>query len=251
MPYNTRVASLDYIASIAAVLSAIIAAAVLLASVLDASRARRGAYYVIRRKMMESAARKGFTGLILMGVAVAFGLAAVVLKANTAPPAAPSPPPPALTLMPTRPLPTALPTQTMAPLPTATLPPPTPAPSPLPITQTPAPAAAEPLLALRVISPRITESGEPLGAATEFTQATKTIYIFYEYKNLPPAQTLTHEWLRGGALQYRASELLKFSGDGIAYVAWVSPQNIPGGLYEVRFTLNNKRMFVANFSARQ
>ncbi|HQV69482.1 MAG: hypothetical protein WAU96_16025 [Anaerolineae bacterium] len=244
-------ASLDYIAAVAAALAAICAVVTLLVSLLEASRAQRAAYYAVRRAMMQSAARKGFAGLALAGIAVGFGLTALLLKADAAPPIAPSPPPPTITILPTRPAPTATPKpmNTATPQPTLVLP--TFTPSPVPITPTPAPTTTEPLLTLRVISPKITASGEPLGAATEFTQPTKTIYIFYEYKNLPPAQTLVHEWFRGGASQYRASELLKFSGDGIAYVAWVSPQNISGGLYEVRFTLNNKRMFVANFSARQ
>lgn len=235
-------ASLDYIVTIAAIISALFAVGLFVASIIQATQARQAAYYAARRGIIQSSIRKLTLAVVFLGVAVLFGLLGMVTKTE------PARPPPTLTLVPT-----ALPTQQPT-VPSPTIKPsiqPTLTPSPIPINPTATAATNDPKLSLRVISSGITSSGEPLNTGTEFTHSATSIYIFYEYRNLQANYMLNHEWWRDGALQYQATESLKVRGDGIGYVAWSPGKSFAPGLYEVRFMLETKRQFVANFVARQ
>lgn len=227
----------------------------ILAALVQGSQASKAAYYAARRENIKAAQRTLLFGLgFCLVAATCFGLSLLFPETSLAPAVKPAlePTPTIAQIAPTiAPSPTQPPPTATKITPSAT--PPEPTPTTIPDTPTPAASAiptTEPALKLRVISPQITQSGEPLGGGSEFTQPVKSIYIFYEFHNLPPGQILSHDWVRGGVAQYHASDPLKISGDGIANVAWSPAGGFTPGLYEVRFTLNTRRVFVANFVVR-
>ncbi|MFN4292705.1 MAG: hypothetical protein ACK4JD_01075 [Thermoflexales bacterium] len=105
-------------------------------------------------------------------------------------------------------------------------------------------------LTLNAIASSIDASGAPIGVGTTFTQGVETIYIFFDFRDVPPSALLRHSWFRnGGSIFFRSSRLGK-NGQGTAYVSWSPPGGFQPGLYEVRVALGGVPQFVANFEVR-
>lgn len=110
--------------------------------------------------------------------------------------------------------------------------------------------ASDKRLTLNAIASSIDASGAPIGVGTTFTQGVETIYIFFDFRDVPPSALLRHSWFRnGGSIFFRSSRLGK-NGQGTAYVSWSPPGGFQPGLYEVRVALGGVPQFVANFEVR-
>ncbi len=110
--------------------------------------------------------------------------------------------------------------------------------------------ASDKRLTLNAIASSVDASGAPIGVGTTFTRGVETIYIFFDFRDVPPSALLRHSWFRnGGSVFFRSSRLGK-NGQGTAYVSWSPPGGFPSGLYEVRVALGGVPQFVANFEVR-
>ncbi|BCX05673.1 MAG: hypothetical protein KatS3mg053_3611 [Candidatus Roseilinea sp.] len=105
-------------------------------------------------------------------------------------------------------------------------------------------------LVLNAIASGIDANGAPIGAGTTFTRGIETIYIFFDFRDVPPSALLRHSWFRdGGSVFFRSKRLTK-NGQGTDYVSWSPPGGFQPGLYEVRIALGGVPQFVANFEVR-
>lgn len=105
-------------------------------------------------------------------------------------------------------------------------------------------------LALNVIASGMDANGAPIGVGTTFTRGVETIYIFFDFRDVPPSALLRHSWFRdGGSVFFRSKRLAK-NGQGIDHVSWSPPGGFQPGLYEVRIALGGVPQFVANFEVR-
>ncbi|MCS6846753.1 MAG: hypothetical protein RMN52_03440 [Anaerolineae bacterium] len=105
-------------------------------------------------------------------------------------------------------------------------------------------------LVLNAIAIGVDANGAPIGAGTTFTRGVETIYIFFDFRDVPPSALLRHSWFRdGGSVFFRSKRLAK-NGQGTDYVSWSPPGGFQPGLYEVRIALGGVPQFVANFEVR-
>ncbi len=105
-------------------------------------------------------------------------------------------------------------------------------------------------LTLNAIASSVDANGAPIGVGTTFTRGVETIYIFFDFRDVPPSALLRHSWFRdGGSVFFRSRRLTK-NGQGTEYVSWSPPGGFQPGLYEVRIALGGVPQFVANFEVR-
>jgi hypothetical protein len=150
------------------------------------------------------------------------------------------------------PLPTPASTAKATPIlePTSALISPLPAPTIAEPTPLPGPVAPNRRLVLNAIASGIDDNGLPLGAGTEFTPGVRSIYIFFDFRDVPPSALLRQAWFRdGGSVNFR-SERFGLTGDGVTYVVWSPRNGFRAGLYEVRLALGGVQQFVANFEVK-
>lgn len=152
-----------------------------------------------------------------------------------------------------RPAPTAPPRATRIPEPTSSLVSPLPSPMPEP-SVTPAVVEPNKRLTLREIASGIDENNLPAGAGTDFQAGTPTIYIFFDYRDVPPNALLRQTWFRdGGSVHFDSQPFNQDgaqNGAGLAKVQWSPRGGFKAGLYEVRLQLGGVPQFVANFEVR-
>lgn len=227
-------------------------------------RGKRAAYYSQRRASRRHAGRQGMRALATLVLGVVFLIVAEVLRSPTSPqlgtaPAASSTPiavaeaPHTIPTAPPAPTPT-LPQPTETPTPTPT---PSPSPTPLPATATPlvqlTPLIATPTLnnerrlQLIGIAEALDERGMPVHSATRFISGTQTLYVVFEYRNVPPNALLRHTWFRDGSSVYFDTVQLPREAIGIGHITWSPEGGFAPGVYEVRLALGNVLQFVANF----
>ena len=169
----------------------------------------------------------------------------------TAPPSD-TPAPTATIVMPTStpaPAPTLTPRATLIPEPTSSLVSPLPSPT---IEPSVTPAVVDPnkRLVLNAISSGVDENGQPAGAGTSFQAGTPTIYVFFNYRDVPPNALLRHAWFLNGGSAYFNSQRFNQNGAGLASVQWSPRGGFKPGLYEVRLQLGGVPQFVANFEVK-
>jgi hypothetical protein len=253
-PYNAGdLVSASTLILIAAGIVALLAVSAFLGAVLMAQRGRTVAYYSVRRETQQRANRRLMLSLALLLFAGVLFAGSFMLPEADAPAAAP---PVESTLAPATPvIPSPLPARTPALVPTA-LPRPTLAPetndestSPLP-TPSPAVVAANKRLALNAIASGIDSNGMPAGAGTSFQAGTPTLYVFFDFQDLPPDVLLRHTWFRDGGSVYFSSQQMNENGAGLAAVQWSPRGGFQPGLYEVRLQLGGVPQFVANFEVK-
>lgn len=281
LSYNARgLLSASNLSLVAAGIVALLAVFAFLNAVLTAQRGRTIAYYSVRREMQQRANRRLLLSLVLLLLAGALFVSYYILPREalpvTQPPSATpahtadvvkatSPaesiedntPAPTATLaspIPTpRPAPTAPPRATRIPEPTSSLVSPLPSPMPEP-SVTPAVVEPNKRLTLREIASGIDENNLPAGAGTDFQAGTPTIYIFFDYRDVPPNALLRQTWFRdGGSVHFDSQPFNQDgaqNGAGLAKVQWSPRGGFKAGLYEVRLQLGGVPQFVANFEVR-
>jgi hypothetical protein len=272
---------------IAAGIVALAALLIFINAVATARRGQKAAYYSVRREAQRSANRSlqlSFLALLLgagMYVASLFvprdGPAVATAPTPTLTPAAtvahdkvPAAtaavtPAPSATSAPTRsPTATPSPAPTAAPGATSTakatpIPEPTSAlsvttivttaqQSPLP---TPGPAAPNKRLTLVGIGTAVDTANAPIDASTTFSAGIKSIFIAFDYRDVPPSALLRHSWFRdGGTIYYWSQRFPEQEAIGRASVSWSPAGGFRPGLYEVRIQLGGVPQFVANFEVK-
>jgi hypothetical protein len=105
-------------------------------------------------------------------------------------------------------------------------------------------------LTLADIASGIDANGAPIGSATEFSKGMPSIYVFFDYRDVPPGALLRHTWLRDGRSVYFRNERFRRVGEGPASIFWKPPSGFAPGLYEVRVALGGVPQFVANFEVK-
>jgi hypothetical protein len=260
---------------IAAGIIALLAVTAFLSAVLTAQRGRTAAYYSVRRETQQRANRRLIVSLALLLFAGILFAAGFMLPRETSPAALlpAETPAPADTIAAS---PTQLPASTAAPESTAAITSPiaTPAlvptvssrptliPEPTSALDSPlatptvepsaTPAVVEPnkRLVLRVIASGIDENRQPVGDGTTFQAGTPTLYVFFDYRDVPPDALLRHTWFRDGGSVYYSSQRFNQNGAGLAAIEWSPSGGFKPGLYEVRIQLGGVPQFVANFEVR-
>ena len=263
--------------------TAAVALLIFLIAVLMARRGQKAAYYSVRRGAQRSANQWlswAFIALLLSGLMFGasilvpdFSLPAALPQASTATASAPltsvlaSPlrtqtPKPSATAKPkptaaVKPSPQPTPTLTVTPKATAILEPtsalisPTETLVPQTPTATPGPAAPNKRLTLSSIASGIDATGAPVDAATTFTVGVKSIYVFFDFRDVPPNALLRHTWFRnGGSVYYFSQRFPGTSTSGTTFVLWSPAGGFRAGLYEVRVQVGGVQQFVANFEVK-
>lgn len=105
-------------------------------------------------------------------------------------------------------------------------------------------------LVLRAIAGGVGAGDEPLETGTTFPAGQATIYIFFDFHDVPPSALLRHTWFRDGGSVFFRSQRLTRNGSGTDYVSWSPAGGFRPGLYEVRIMLGGVLQFVANFEVR-
>ncbi len=212
-----------------------------LSAVLTAQRGRTAAYYSVRRETQQRANGRLIVSLaLLLFAGILFAGSFMLPEQSQQAATPPATEAPAL-------IPTTLPHPTLAPEPTAAMS------SPLPTPETaPTPALVEPdkRLVLNVIASGIDENGQPVGAGTTFQAGTPTLYVFFDYRDVPPDALLRHTWFRDSGSVYFNSQRFNQNGAGLAAIEWSPRGGFKPGLYEVRLQLGGVPQFVANFEVR-
>jgi len=121
----------------------------------------------------------------------------------------------------------------------------TPAPTP-----TPTPTPSDKHFVLRAIASAVDPSGLPVNPSLQFDAGVPSIYIFFDFQNVPEGRRLRHNWFRNGGSVYFESLPWERSGNGNAAIDWSPPNGFDAGLYEVRVFLDDQLQFVANFEVR-
>ncbi len=237
---------------IVALIAGVLAGLLFLRALIGTQRARRAAYYSTRREASKTANRYLAMSLITAVFAGGIGVVSVLLPPEILPAA-----PPGLSastaLSPT-PLPTIYIVPTLAPVDS----PDTPTPLPTRLSTTPAvatrqaapsrtSAAGSKYLALRAIASAVDASGRPVSSTAEFTRSVKTVYVFFDYSDVPQGALMRQTWfLNGGSVHFDSTTWAR-DGNGTMYIAWTPQQGFNPGLYEVRVLLGDARQFSANF----
>lgn len=271
---------------IAAGLVALIALLIFLNALSTARRAKRATYYVVRREAQRTANRRLSLAISTFVLAGILWLVGRLLPGPTTPPqpslnttyaensgVAVSPAPATIYPDPT-PVVTVVavtvaagePAPTIPPIPSPTLQPSpqaTPIPEPTSALTAPVAMPTQPdavlaeaqtfpdrRLVLSAIASGIDANGAPIGTGTTFTRGVETIYVFFNFRDVPPSALLRHAWFRDGGSVFFRSKRLTRNGQGTDYVSWSPPGGFQPGLYEVRITLGGVPQFVANFEVR-
>ncbi len=240
---------------------------------LTAQRGRTIAYYSVRREMQQRANRRLLLSLVLLLLAGALFVSYYMLPREAFPVTQPPSATPAHTVDATEASPPAESVEDNPPAPTATLTSPIPTPPRATLIPEPTSSLVSPLLSplsepsatlavvepnkrltLREIASGIDENGLPAGAGTDFQAGTPTIYIFFDYRDVPPNALLRQTWFHdGGSVHFDSQPFNQDgaqNGAGLAKVQWSPRGGFKAGLYEVRIQLGGVPQFVANFEVR-
>ena len=105
-------------------------------------------------------------------------------------------------------------------------------------------------LALRAIGTGWDANGALQGVSTEFPVGTKTIFVFFNFLDVPRGTLLRHTWLQDGKAVSFSSITFNKMGRGTEAISWAPKDGFQPGLYEVRVNLGDTPQFVANFLVR-
>ncbi len=117
-------------------------------------------------------------------------------------------------------------------------------------TATPAPALGDKHFTLRAIASGIDASGLPINPSLQFDTGVPSIYIFFDFQNVPEGRRLRHNWFRDGGSVYFESLPWERTGSGNAAINWSPPNGFDRGIYEVRVFLDDQLQFIANFEVK-
>ncbi|MCS7059540.1 MAG: hypothetical protein RMN25_00075 [Anaerolineae bacterium] len=269
----------DSLSGIAIVIAAL-AVIVLMAAIRKARHAQRAAYYVTRRHAQNTANQQLLwsIGLFLIAAGVFIvaqimpqplpenaltarsDMTAAVLTTVTFSTPQPSP---TMNSLP-KPVSASQTAPSIEGRPTDAPPSPPPLPTPIPTqttveesataasshTDTTAPPVEGKHLMLRAIAGGADASGLPINPSSEFQAGIPSIYIFFDFQNVPVGQRLRHNWFRNGGSVFFESFPWERSGSGNAFIEWAPARGFDVGLYEVRVFLEDELQFVANFEVK-
>ncbi len=264
---------------------AALAVIVFMVGLVGSQRGEKAIYYAARRAAHRTASRLYSWSLWCLGLAVALFIASRVLPTENLPTALPPPITPisaastpvanTATSIPTtespvppteQPAPTPIPASDSAtPIVTASSLPtkvilaiatPTLAPEDVPLTVVPIITAVRPIvitvlasdkpLTLRAVSSSPTGNGQS-SSTTEFGNGIPTVYVIFDYRNIPRGTILGQVWLRNGASVSASTAKFAKPGAGTDMISWTPKGGFTPGLYEVRIMLANTPQFTANF----
>ncbi len=117
-------------------------------------------------------------------------------------------------------------------------------------TAIPAPAAGDKHFVLRAIASSIDASGLPVNPSLQFETGVPSIYIFFDFQNVPEGRRLRHNWFRDGGSVYFESLPWERAGNGNAAINWSPARGFDPGIYEVRVFLDDQLQFIANFEVK-
>jgi hypothetical protein len=249
--------------TLSAMIAAVLGAVLMALGVLQARKARDGAFYGLRRDARLAANRHFGAALFVLVLAAVLYLSHFAVPDVNLPAgldlgtASATPVPTEITAQPT-----AAPTVTTAP--TSTRQPATALASATPVVTAtvlsvetlPTLAPATPLqpgaqrLSLRAVASGIDANGLPDSEGTRFPARTQEVYIFFDFQNVPPSALVRHTWFHNSGSVYFRSDALNRNGSGVAALSWAPDGGFEPGLYEVRVLLGNVPQFVANFEIR-
>jgi hypothetical protein len=232
---------------VAATVCALFAILLLLSVVRLWRRARDAAFFGMRQDARKSATRRGYLVLALSCAAV--GLFAAREYSPIVNLLDLSPVPVAVAMTATPEAPTAEPTAIVTM--TAEL-------EPAPARATALPAVASSTLAapsqrltFHAVAAGITAKGEPIDEYSRFPARTQQVFVFFNYRDVPPRATIRHTWFHnGGSVHFDNTEFDGNAGAGVGSIVWKPDGGFEPGLYEVRIVLGNVPQFVANFEVR-
>ena len=237
---------------VVAIIVIIAAASFFMRAVAGIRRARTAAYYSTRREAQRIVSQRLSTSITLVIIAAGLVIVGLILPSErpaTGPPlestviaGAPDNQPTVYIV------PTSTPAATLTPV----------------ASQTPQPTAAHAIIAtksavtetldrhltLRAIANAVDALGLPISATTEFTKGVPTVYVFFDYRDVPSGTLMRQTWFRDGGSVYFDSNTWTRTGDGSTYVMWSPKNGFEPGLYEVRIMLGNVKQFSANFMVR-
>lgn len=102
-------------------------------------------------------------------------------------------------------------------------------------------------LTLRAVSSEIDGGNAPIKPSTQFVSGTQTIYVVFDFQDIPRGTVLRHTWLRNGVSVSFSSAPFTKTGLGTDSISWTPKGGFDPGLYEVRVALANTLQFTANF----
>ena len=223
---------------------------VFIIAIFVSQRSGKAAYYSMRREARTKANRTLAAAFILGVIAIGISITGLFLPAQH-----PSAPPIIAVNMTSTPamhptiyiVPTSTPPSTATPAPSSTPPPATP--RAIIVTKSATPAGDK-ILTLRAISSQIDALGQPISPTMEFTKGVASVYVMFDYTNVPNGALVRHTWYRDGNSMHFDSLTWMREGAGAAYIVWSPGKGFEAGLYEVRVMLANTRQFSANFVVR-
>jgi hypothetical protein len=236
-----------------AAVAAAVSAALLIAALWRAARARGASFFYLRTAARKAAARVlGVSVFFLVVAGILYGAARYVrgdLPQLTAldpssftrlfapptntPAPSPTPAPPTATLQPTR---------TSTPAPSAT---PTTVPTPE-VTATP----DAPYLTLFGIAADINAKGQPIALVDRIDARAKRIHIFFYVANAEPGVVVQHTWYHNAVAIFSQKDVLVHESKTPVSISWQPRGGFEPGAYEVHLAVNDAAQFIAKFEVR-
>jgi hypothetical protein len=241
--YNPIVITTAVFLRIVAAISALAALIMFIRASTEAQRGRTAAYYSTRRDAQRIASRQFSTTLILVFIAAGTAIVSVIWPPVPAEKAAVDTAVSVSKIA--QPTVYILPTVTPTVVPVTPTPAPSPTPYPTPVVT--APVAVDRLLTLRAISNAVGAGGQPISSTAEFTKGVATVYVFFDYREVPHGALLRQTWLHNGNSLHADTATFTLSGSGATSVSWSPVDGFQQGLYEVRIFLGGIKQFSANF----
>lgn len=102
-------------------------------------------------------------------------------------------------------------------------------------------------LNLRAVSAAVDGNNAPISPSTQFSSGVQTIYVVFDFQDIPRGTVLRHTWLRNGVSVSFSSAPFTKPGIGTDNISWTPIGGFVPGLYEVRVALANTIQFTANF----
>lgn len=101
-----------------------------------------------------------------------------------------------------------------------------------------------------VLSDKVTENSQPLGASDVFTTGTSVIYAFFNYAAMKPEMEWAHVWYHETEEIGRETQPWRWGTVGRAYIYRGFSDGMKPGDYQLMFYADGILQTVATFSVR-
>lgn len=156
--------------------------------------------------------------------------------------------------LPSAPSPGPAPVETLPPATDTPTPSPSPTPSPVPPTPTPMPSPGAPVVTQgspfhHLILARAVKNNQPVDPGDRFPAGIRTIYLFFDYRNMAPGTAWTHVWLWDNRELGRTDEKWPddYGATGTAYRFFNVQNGYQPGAYQVQLLVNDQVVASASF----